>query len=84
MQERQKSAANGSLDFNYDFNQPMGQRNFDEPDFGTRMMGSIDLSAHNFDIIGSSSSSDESLSQSNVCSLKSKAINFYDNIYVRK
>ncbi|KAJ4911934.1 Protein kinase protein with adenine nucleotide alpha hydrolases-like domain [Raphanus sativus] len=65
VQERQKSAANGSLDFNYDFNQPMGQRNFDEPDFGTRMMGSIDLSAHNFDIIGSSSSSDESLSQSN-------------------
>lgn len=67
MRERHKSAANGPLDFNYDFNQPMGQRNFDEPDFGTRMMGSIDLSAHNFDTIGSSSSSDESVSQSNVC-----------------
>lgn len=61
MRERHKSAAN------YDFNQPMGQRNFDEPDFGTRMMGSIDQSAHNFDIIGSTSSSDESVSQSNVC-----------------
>ncbi|WZZ30503.1 hypothetical protein YC2023_013904 [Brassica napus] len=65
VRERHKSAANGPLDFNYDFNQPMGQRNFDEPDFGTRMMGSIDQSAHNFDTIGSSSSSDESVSQSN-------------------
>ncbi|CAH8319750.1 unnamed protein product [Eruca vesicaria subsp. sativa] len=67
VKERHKSAANGSLDFNYDFNQPMGQsqRNFDEPDFGPRMMGSIDLSAHNFDIIGASGSSDESVSQSN-------------------
>ncbi|KAF8109049.1 hypothetical protein N665_0103s0005 [Sinapis alba] len=55
VRERHKSAANGSLDFNYDFNQPMGQRNFDEPDFETRMMG----------FIGSSGSSDESVSQSN-------------------
>ncbi|KAJ0230689.1 Serine-threonine/tyrosine-protein kinase [Hirschfeldia incana] len=65
VRERRKSSANGSLDFNCDFNKSMGQRNFDERDFGPRMMGSIDLTAHNFDITGSSGSSDESLSHSN-------------------
>ncbi|KAG2238350.1 hypothetical protein Bca4012_024343 [Brassica carinata] len=65
VRERRNSSANGSLDFNLDFNQSMGQRNSDERDFGPRIMGSIDLTAHNFNIIGSSGSSDESLSQSN-------------------
>lgn len=55
-----------------DFQQPKGQRNSggrssfsDESDGGSHMMGSIDLSAHNFDI--GSGSSDESLPQSTVC-----------------
>ncbi|KAL1216015.1 U-box domain-containing protein 52 [Cardamine amara subsp. amara] len=68
----QKSSTNGSLDFNSDLKQPKGQRNStgrdsfsDESDVGSMMMGSIDLPAQNFDIIGASGSSDESVSSSN-------------------
>ena len=75
MRERRRSAANGSLDFNYDFKQANGQRNpvgrnsfSDESDGGSLMMGSVDLSAQNYDFIGASGSSDESASQSTVCS----------------
>ncbi|WZZ91509.1 U-box domain-containing protein 51 isoform X2 [Brassica napus] len=71
MRERRRSAANGSLDFNYDFKQANGQRNpvgrnsfSDESDGGSLMMGSVDLSAQNYDFIGASGSSDESASQS--------------------
>lgn len=73
--ERRRSAANGSLDFNYDFKQtnngqrnPVGRGSFsDESDGGSLMTGSIDLSAHNYDFIGASGSSDESAPQSTVC-----------------
>ncbi|ESQ41172.1 hypothetical protein EUTSA_v10012830mg [Eutrema salsugineum] len=73
VRDRHKSPANGSLDFNHDFRQGKSQKNSmgrssfsDESDVGTLMMGSIDLTAHNFDIVGGSGSSDESVnSQSN-------------------
>lgn len=72
VRERHKSPTNGSMDFHHDFQQPKGQRNSggrssfsDESDGGSHMMGSIDLSAHNFDI--GSGSSDESIPQSTVC-----------------
>lgn len=70
-----KIPTNGSLDFNYEFRQAKGQRNStgrssfsDDADVGSMMMmGSIDLSAENFDMVGASGSSDESVSQSTVC-----------------
>ena len=69
--ERRKSAAYGSMDFSNDFKQPNGQRNpmgrnsfSDESDGGSLTMGSIDLSAQNYDFIGASASSDEPASQS--------------------
>lgn len=47
----------------------MGRGSFsDESDGGGSLMtGSIDLSAHNYDFIGASGSSDESAPQSTVC-----------------
>lgn len=50
----------------------MGRSSFsDESDAGSYVMGSIDLSAQNYDLIGGggsgSGSSDESASQSTVC-----------------
>jgi len=71
-----KIPTNGSLDFNYEFRQGKGQRNStgrssfsdESSDVGSMMMmGSIDLSAENFDMVGGSGSSDESASQSTVC-----------------
>ncbi|CAE6097320.1 unnamed protein product [Arabidopsis arenosa] len=72
VREMHKIPTNGSLDFNYEFRQAKGQRNStgrssfsDDADVGSMMMmGSIDLSAENFDMVGASGSSDESVSQS--------------------
>lgn len=87
VREMQKIPTNGSVDFNYDFRQARGQKNSsarnsftDEVDVGSMMMmGSIDLSADNFDIVGASGSSDESLSQSTVC-LQVEQYYFYGDI----
>ncbi|CAA0402123.1 unnamed protein product [Arabidopsis thaliana] len=73
VREMHKIPTNGSLDFNYEFRQGKGQRNStgrssfsdESSDVGSMMMmGSIDLSAENFDMVGGSGSSDESASQS--------------------
>lgn len=88
--ERQKNPTNISFDFNYDFNQQakgqtnsVGRSSFsDEADVGSLMMGSIDFSAHNFDINGASGSSDESVSQSPVCLTVEQYV--YDDIEFRK
>ncbi|CAH2044460.1 unnamed protein product [Thlaspi arvense] len=70
-QERHKNPMNGgSIDFNNGFTQVAFQRNptiqssySDESDVGLGMMGSVDLSSHNLDFYGASSSSEESIPQ---------------------
>lgn len=66
------------MDFNNGFNKVAFQRNptlqssySDESEVGLGMRGSIDLSAHNLDHLGPSSSSDESAPQATVRFLES-------------
>ncbi|KAL1212713.1 U-box domain-containing protein 51 [Cardamine amara subsp. amara] len=70
-QKNYKNPLSGSMDFNNNgYNQAAFQRNptlqssySDESEVGLGMRGSIDLSSHNIDYFGASSSSDESAPQ---------------------